>query len=77
MTDSSQGRAEDLSSWFCIYTVLEAVQRPGLYSAAYGSVHYKEPLKSFGIRRSLIVIGSITEVRRRRARFIIGWVTAW
>ena len=31
----------------------------------------------YGIRRSLIVIGSITEVRRRRARFIIGWVTAW
>ena len=31
----------------------------------------------YGIQRSLIVIGSITEVRRRRARFIIGWVTAW
>ena len=31
----------------------------------------------YGIRRSLIVIGSITEVKRRRARFIIGWVTAW
>ena len=30
-----------------------------------------------GIRRSLIVIGSITEVKQRRARSIIGWVTAW
>ena len=30
----------------------------------------------YGIRRSLIVIGSITEVKQRRARFIIGWVTA-
>ena len=26
------------------------VQRPGVYSAAYGTVHYKEPLKSFEIR---------------------------
>ena len=31
----------------------------------------------YGIRRSLIVIGSITEVKQRCARFIIGWVTAW
>ena len=31
----------------------------------------------YGLRRSLIVIGSITEVKQRRARFIIGWVTAW
>ena len=31
----------------------------------------------YGIRRSLIVIGSITGVKQRRARFIIGWVTAW
>ena len=30
-----------------------------------------------GIRRCLIGVGSITEVRQRRARFIIGWVTAW
>ena len=30
----------------------------------------------YGIRRSLIVIGSITEVKQRRAR-LIGWVTAW
>ena len=34
----------------CAYTVLQAVQRPGVYSAAYGTVHYKEPLKSFEIR---------------------------
>ena len=31
----------------------------------------------YGIRRSLIDICSITEVKRRRARFISGWVTAW
>ena len=31
----------------------------------------------YGIRRSLIVIGSITEVKQSRARLIIGWVTAW
>ena len=29
----------------------------------------------YGVRSSLI--GSITEVKQRRARFIIGWVTAW
>ena len=28
----------------------------------------------YGIRRSLIVVGSITEVKQR---FVIGWVTAW
>ena len=38
---------------------------------------YTEYTDIYGRRRSLIVIGSITEVRRRRARFIIGWVTAW
>ena len=31
----------------------------------------------YGIRRSLIGVGSITEVKQRRARFIIGCVTAW
>ena len=31
----------------------------------------------YRIRRSLINICSITEVKRRRARFISGWVTAW
>ena len=30
-----------------------------------------------GIRRCLIGVGSITEAKQRRARFIIGWVTAW
>ena len=34
----------------CAYTVPQIVQRPGVYSAAYGTVHYKEPLKSFEIR---------------------------
>ena len=31
----------------------------------------------YGIRRFVIGAGSITEVKQRRARFIIGWVTAW
>ena len=34
----------------CAYTVLQTVQRPGVYSAAYGTVRYKEPLKSYEIR---------------------------
>ena len=37
----------------CAYTVLQTVQRHGVYSAVYGTVHYKEPLnmlKSFEIR---------------------------
>ena len=34
----------------CAYTVLQTVQRHVMYSAAYGTVHYKEPLKSFEIR---------------------------
>ena len=34
----------------CAYTVLQTVQRPGVYSAAYGTVHNEEPLKSFEIR---------------------------
>ena len=34
----------------CTYTVLQTVQRHGVYSAAYGTVHYKEPLKSLEIR---------------------------
>ena len=31
----------------------------------------------YGIQRCVIGVGSITEVKQRRARFIIGWVTAW
>ena len=34
----------------CAYTVLQTVQRHGVYSADYGTVHYKEPWKSFEIR---------------------------
>ena len=34
----------------CAYTVLQTVQMYEMYSAAYGTVHYKEPLKSFEIR---------------------------
>ena len=28
----------------CAYTVLQAVQRHGVYSAAYGTEHYTEPM---------------------------------
>ena len=34
----------------CAYTVLQTVQIHGVHSAAYGTAHYKEPLKSFEIR---------------------------
>ena len=47
---SNPGRDGYLSSWLCIYTALQAVQAHGVYSAAYGTVYYKEPLKSFEIR---------------------------
>ena len=33
-----------------VHTVPQTVQRPGVYSAAYGTLNYKEPLKSFEIR---------------------------
>ena len=33
-----------------VHTVLQTVQRHGVYSAVYGTVHYKEPLMSFEIR---------------------------
>ena len=31
----------------CAYTVLQTVQRHGVYCVVYSIVHYKEPLKSF------------------------------
>ena len=34
----------------CAYTVFQTVQMNGVYSAAYGTVHYKAPLKSFEIK---------------------------
>ena len=40
----------DICHCGCAYTVLQIVKRHGVYSAAYGTVHYKEPLKSFEIR---------------------------
>ena len=45
---SNPGRA-DICRRGCAYTVLQTVQRHGVYSAACGTVHYKEPLKSFEI----------------------------
>ena len=45
VTGSNPDRAGYLS-----YTVLQTVQSPEVYSALYGTVHYKEPWKSFEIR---------------------------
>ena len=41
-----QVRFPDICHRGCAYTVLQTVQRLGVYSAAYGAVHYEEPLKS-------------------------------
>ena len=40
----------DICHHGCAYTVLQTVQRHGVYSDSSGTVHYKEPLKSFEIR---------------------------
>ena len=42
--------APDICYRGCAYTVLQTVQRDGVYNAVYGTVHYKEPLKSLEIR---------------------------
>ena len=34
----------------CAYRVLQTVQSPEVFSATYGTVHYKESLKSFEIK---------------------------
>ena len=36
----------------CAYTVLQTVQRHGVYSGAYSTVHFKELLKSFRVGHS-------------------------
>ena len=41
---------KDICRRGCAYTVLQTVKRPGVYSAACGTVHYKESLKLFEIR---------------------------
>ena len=41
---------KDICRRGCAYTVLQTGKRPGVYSATCGTVHYKEPLKSFEIR---------------------------
>ena len=35
----------DICHRVCAYTVLQTVQRHGMYISAYCRVHYKEPLK--------------------------------
>ena len=42
----------DLCHRGCAYTVLQTVQRNGVYSAVYGIVHLIEPLKSFDKSRA-------------------------
>ena len=37
----------DVSLRGCAYTLLQTVQRNGVCSDVYGTVHYKEPLKLF------------------------------
>ena len=39
-----QVRIPDICHRGCAYTVLQIVQRRGVYSAAYGTVHYEKPL---------------------------------
>ena len=39
----------DISHRGCAYSA-QTAQRPGVCSAAYGTVYYKKPLKSFKIR---------------------------
>ena len=36
----------------CACTVFQTVQRPGVCSAVYGTLHYKKPLKSFDKTRT-------------------------
>ena len=40
----------------CAYTVPQTIQRHGVHSVVYGTVHYKEPLKSFEIIIIIIII---------------------
>ena len=47
---SNPGRAGYLSSWLCIYSAPNCSNAWSVYSAAYATVYYKEPLKSFEIR---------------------------
>ena len=49
VTGLNPGRGGYLLSCLCIYSALNCYMAC-MYSAAYGTVHYKEPLKSFKIR---------------------------
>ena len=53
VSGSNPGRAGYLSRG-CAYTVLKTVQRHGVYSAVDGTVHCKEPLKSFEIGGGIV-----------------------
>ena len=65
----------------CAQTVLQTVQRHGVYSAAYGTVHYTDPLKSFKKREGHspgFGLPSVTILpwlcrKRRKAIFIFQW----
>ena len=59
----------------CAYTVLQTIQRPGVHSAAYGTVHYKEPLKLFGLPS--VAISPWLCRKRGKAiltHFSVGWI---
>ena len=69
-----------------ITCLIKMVNKPWMWGYSHihhGQLHTKYPshhgcmMKEYGIRCSLNGLSSITEVKQRRARFIIGWVTAW
>ena len=60
----------DICHCVCAYTVLQTVQRPGVYSAAYGTVHYKETSKSFEIRVGHSLVFGLPSVCRGIAMIV-------
>ena len=67
-----------------VYFYFIVFWKAGIIANAISSLKWRKRFPSiwnrdiiYGIRRCLIGVGSITEVKQRRARFIIGWVTAW
>ena len=68
----------DVRHRVCAYTVLQTLQKPGVCSAVCGTVHYKEPLKSFDMSRvksrlwaSLYEILPLLCRKRRKAIFTL------
>ena len=68
------------------YTVFQTVQRPAVYSAVHGTVHYKAPLKSFEIRvvhspgfglPSIAILPWLCKKRRKAIFIFILFVSFW